>query len=82
MSARGRGDQLVWDEFAGDPQRLAAVAAAIRANLNSLSPAEAEQDEPTEAEEGALLTGVHRKRERNSRLRATKKRRVSMSQDA
>jgi len=71
-------DHEVWDEFAADPIRLAATAEAIRANIGFLdqSEAEAEEEEVTEAEEGAILTRVHRGRERNVRLRKTKIKRV------
>ena len=70
----GRGDQLVGTEFAKDTERLSDVSGAIRANLGSLPAPEAEEtvDEVTDAEEGAVLTRVHRKRERNAKLRATK----------
>jgi 5-methylcytosine-specific restriction protein A len=74
----GQMDRDVWEEFADDPVRLVRVAEAIRANIDSLKPEEAqvEEEEVTEAEEGAILTRVHRGRERNPRLRATKIRRV------
>ncbi len=70
----GRGDQLVWDEFADDEPRLSTTAAAIRANLGAISQMDVEEidDDLTEAEEGRVLTGVHKKRERNSKLRKAK----------
>jgi 5-methylcytosine-specific restriction protein A len=78
FSHGGRGDQAVWDEFADDPDQLHAVALAIRANLGGLSKTEAEEEEEsvTEAEEGRILTQVHRKRERSEKLRRAKKKAV------
>jgi 5-methylcytosine-specific restriction protein A len=45
------------------------------ANLGSLTQPEAQEDEETitDAEEGAVLTRLHRKRERSPKLRAAKK---------
>jgi len=75
MSRGGRGDQDVWDEFAEDPLRLAAVAAAIRANLYGLTPAQAdeEEDDVEDAPEGAVLTRTHRVRERNTKAMQRRK---------
>lgn len=75
MTAGGKGDQSVWDEFSGDPQRLAAAAAAIRANAPTLPPAVAgsEEEEVADAPEGRVLTRVHRVRERNASLVLKKK---------
>lgn len=74
----GKGDQIVWDEFAKDPERLSDTAAAIRSNLSSLTPDEVEDEaeDLAQAEEGAVLTTVHRKRERSAKLRRTKKARA------
>jgi 5-methylcytosine-specific restriction protein A len=74
----GRGDKLVWEEFAGDQGRLTATAAAIRSNLNVVSQRDAEgsENDISEAEEGKVLTGVHRRRERDSKLRKAKVKRV------
>jgi 5-methylcytosine-specific restriction protein A len=79
----GRGDSEVWDEFADDPGRLAATAAAIRANITSLSPDQAEGDEVdvAEAEEGALLTRVHRVRERSAKL-VTRRKAEALARDS
>lgn len=75
FSHGGQGDALVWSEFADDPAHLHQVAQAIRVNLTALTPLEVEESEAsvTEAEEGAVLTGVHRKRERSAKLRKAKK---------
>jgi len=78
FSHSGRGDQDAWDEFAAEPARLHEVALAIRANLGALSPKDAEADDPevTQAEEGAILTRTHRRRERSTKLRKAKKKKV------
>jgi 5-methylcytosine-specific restriction enzyme A len=70
MSHGGRGDQEVWNEFASDPDHLHQVASAIRDNLDSISAADAttDEEEVSEAEEGKLLTRVHRVRERSEKL--------------
>jgi 5-methylcytosine-specific restriction enzyme A len=71
-------DRDVWKEFSGDLPRLKTVAAAIRANVASLTPTEAavDLDGISEAEEGALLTRLHSFRERNLKLVAAKKKQV------
>lgn len=78
FSHSGRGDQEVWNEFAAEPARLHEVALAIRANLGTLSPEDAEAEDPevTQAEEGAILTRTHRRRERSAKLRKAKKKEV------
>ncbi|HEX5929950.1 MAG TPA: HNH endonuclease [Solirubrobacterales bacterium] len=74
----GKGDVEIWGRFAEDPQRLQLAAAAIRANLAVLSEGEAEveEEEINDAEEGRILTRLHRKRERSSKLRKAKKKAV------
>jgi 5-methylcytosine-specific restriction protein A len=75
MPHGGRGDQTVWDEFADDPARLTAAANAIRANFTAPVEPHAVDDEEEigEAPEGALLTRVHRVRERSRKLVAQRK---------
>ena len=75
MSRGGRGDREVFDEFGHDQERLAAAAAAIRSNFGAVSAREATEEEPEieDAEEGALLTRVHRVRERNAKIVQKKK---------
>ena len=70
----GRGDAVVWDEFAHNPERLHAVAGAlravVRANGDELgTPEEGEDSVP----EGALLFRQHLRRERNQSLIRRKK---------
>lgn len=76
-----KGEAVVWDDYAEAPERLAKVVTAIRAAVeHHLSSEVAEQalgggDEPEiqEAEEGKVLTRLHRSRERDRRLVASKK---------
>ena len=73
----GKGEEIVWQEFANDPVHLVRVADAIRSGLSDgqFSEETAVEDDPdfTEAEEGRLLTRVHRQRERNRKLVLSKK---------
>jgi 5-methylcytosine-specific restriction protein A len=71
----GKGEEVVWAEFATDPDRLGRVATAIRGGL-SVDDTEVEDgSDPdfAEAEEGRLLTRLHRSRERNRKLINRKK---------
>lgn len=77
--AKGNKDEeLVWLEFANNPQRLAEVVAAINANVQTIpaSPIDlSASDDPGffEAEEGKVLTRVHRVRERDKKIVKRKK---------
>lgn len=77
LTAGGRLDREIWNEFAGDRARLSNVATAIRDVLRAKSDeaADGALDEAfgVEAEEGAVLTRLHRTRERNPRLVRAKK---------
>lgn len=79
---RGNKDERpVWDEFAMDRPRLAAVAAAIRATVEEEGTRNGMlggPDEPdlAEAPEGRVLTRLHRYRERNRELTKAKKKQV------
>jgi 5-methylcytosine-specific restriction protein A len=82
-SGLSRGNQLeevVWNEFASDPARLAAVAEAIRKGASEASteptgtlPTEALIDPDEEFQEGAVLTRLHKRRERDPKASAKKK---------
>lgn len=77
--ARGNRDEVtVWHEFANDRARLRATAAAIRAAILSSDDSILAQtdDELEEAPEGRVLTRLHRSRERNRELVATRKARA------
>src|SRR5262249_20766123 len=73
----GRGskvDEQVWRKYAADPERCSAVAAAIRATVaSSEALVQAPDEEEIEAEEGRLLTRLHRTRERNRKIVAARK---------
>jgi predicted HNH restriction endonuclease len=67
-------EQQVWNDFATDPARLALTANAIRLAVTKGAVAsEEEEDEFAEAEEGRILTRLHRIRERNRELVEKKK---------
>lgn len=78
LAGGSRFEQLVWDEFVNDRERLHRIAQAIRNTLkhtqtdiglaNALS-----EDETIEAPEGRVLTRLHRVRERNPKLVRRKK---------
>jgi 5-methylcytosine-specific restriction enzyme A len=80
----GRGDIRVWEEFGGDREKLRRAAAAIRANIVTLTPEQAavEEDGVYEAEEGRILTRAHRVRERDGKLRAARCERAMKEADA
>jgi len=64
---------VVWDRYNADPARLAQVAAALRAGAVGPDPFPVIPEEgEEEAEEGRLLFGKHRARERNAKLIAKK----------
>jgi len=68
-------DRAVWDEFNNDRVRLSDLAARIRATLASSATTETEDPDPdfAEAPEGAVLSRLHRFRERNRKLVRKKK---------
>jgi 5-methylcytosine-specific restriction protein A len=77
LTAGAKADPEVWAEFAADPTRCAQVARAIAASLdqeNDSDLIETDIDDGTdEAAEGRVLTGKHRRRERNRKLVERKK---------
>jgi len=80
LSRGGQAEAAVWDEFAPDPQRCHAVAQTIRKALAQAQEGETIADLAAdgieEAEEGRVITAMHRRFERNSALIETKKRRA------
>jgi 5-methylcytosine-specific restriction enzyme A len=74
-----RGGKLeleVWNDFAGKAVKLSEVANSIRVALAKGTvpvASEEEDEEVAEAEEGRILTRIHRARERNRELVAKKK---------
>jgi 5-methylcytosine-specific restriction protein A len=75
-------DAVVWDKYASQPGELRRVADAIRvAAQSSLLPVVPEADEADiEADEGRLLTRLHRFRERDRKLVERKKATVLVKQ--
>lgn len=79
LSRGNKDEEVVWNEFAGDRQKLQKVAEAIRKEVDSPTfetTAYDDLDEVSEAPEGRVLTRVHRTRERNRKLVETKKAKV------
>lgn len=72
LTAGNKDEQVVWNRYAHDPAHLSAVVAAITAaiHLGAATGVLAGQDgaNVAEAEEGRLLTRLHRYRERNRGL--------------
>lgn len=77
LSRGNKDEEIVWDEFASDPARLATVVAAIRAAVadHATDHALEGEDDPDfhEAEEGRVLTKLHRYRERDRKLVTSRK---------
>ena len=72
----GAGDLQVWEEFGHDPDLTRRTALSIREHTSMTSkPAarEAEISDVDEAQEGAVLTVAHRRRERNKAIVDKKK---------
>jgi 5-methylcytosine-specific restriction protein A len=70
-------DQHVWNEFAGDPDRLRDTAEAIRAAVQAGAKAPTIPDDSfdiLEAPEGRLLAALHQRRERSRKLVEARKR--------
>ena len=59
----GRVERETWEDYGGDPAAVREAADAIRA-LVDVAPVRTE--DPEEFAEGRLLTGLHRRRERNA----------------
>ena len=80
LTRGNKDEEVVWREFSNDTDRLANVAAAIRSAVESHGDdRELEgMDEPEiqEAEEGRVLTRLHRIRERSRKLVEGKKKAV------
>lgn len=72
LKAVSRLDEIVWEEFHNDPERLARLAAAIRLGA-TMEVVEIPVDDEDEAQEGRILTRLHKSRERNQKLVAKRK---------
>jgi len=77
LTRGGRLEKEIWAEFSANPTRLRSVATAIRLALEAqptLSVAEhSDSVDEVEAAEGAILTRLHRFRERDRKIVARKK---------
>lgn len=77
IAGAGRRERAIWDRYAQQPDELRRVAVAIRANAtvrqDQVRPFLDDADDDAEAEEGRLLTALHRRRERNPKLARQKK---------
>lgn len=76
LQRSGKLEEDVWHDFAADPRRLSETANAIRliVNKGEIPEASEEEDEEfAEAEEGRILTRIHRSRERSRKLVENKK---------
>jgi 5-methylcytosine-specific restriction protein A len=84
LSRGGQADEEVWSEFATNPERCHAVAQTIRQALADTEEGETitglVADLIEEAEEGRVITALHRRYERNSALVQAKKRRALATQ--
>lgn len=80
LSRGSKLEQAVWDEFNGDSERLRRVAKAIRKGALLIAPPSSFEEEAAEKEEefdeGAVLTKLHKLRERNPQAAKRKKRKV------
>jgi 5-methylcytosine-specific restriction protein A len=75
LSGGGRGEEAVWSAFFHNHNRLRDTATAIRAAVSGPSTLELsnEPEEGEEAEEGCVLTRLHRYRERDRGIVARRK---------
>ena len=75
LTRGNKDEEVVWAEYANDPDRLVAVAAAIRAgvDLGAIDTQPDDIDDTVEAAEGRILTRLHRTRERSRKLVDQKK---------
>ena len=80
LSRGGQSEEEVWNTFASDPERCHAVAQTIRHALahdqNGEAIADLAGDGIEEAEEGRVITALHRRYERNSALVQAKKKKA------
>jgi 5-methylcytosine-specific restriction enzyme A len=80
LSRGGQAEEQVWNEYSSNPERCHEVAETIRQILSDGLGGETAADlagqEIEEAEEGRVITALHRSYERNSALVQAKKRRA------
>jgi len=85
LAKGNKNEKVVWDQFADSPIKLSIAVAAIRGAVetHTLEPDALtgwEEPEIMEAEEGKVLTRLHRYRERNRSLVNAKKKEVLQKQ--
>ncbi len=80
LTAGGKLEEVIWNEFAGNRPLLRETAASILSGAAIVSDQKPEgtrtEDPDDEFPEGRILTRLHKMRERNRALVNTKKRRV------
>jgi len=62
-------DRSVWAEFGSDPEAVKKLAALIRSTVANAEASESDDDNEDEFSEGRVLTEVHKRRERDRRIR-------------
>ena len=69
LQAGGKHEESIWEEFANDPERLTATAAAIRTGATLIEPPSENEEFQVDDEdgfpEGRILTQLHKRRERS-----------------
>jgi 5-methylcytosine-specific restriction protein A len=74
LSRGGKLEESIWNEFAGDRDRLHRLVEAIRSGYSSVGKdVQLDDEEESEFPEGRVLYRLHRQRERNSALVKKKK---------
>ena len=80
LSRGGKAEEEVWHEFAHDPARCHAIAETIRRALENIQEDETITDlldgDIEEAEEGRVITALHRRYERDKRIVQKAKKRM------
>jgi len=75
MTAGGKLEKVIWEEFDGRPDALAAEALRITTAISLLNELEltGSPEQQIEGEEGGVVLRVHRQRERDSKIVAAKR---------
>lgn len=79
LTKGGHLEEEIWNEYSTNRKALTITASAIRATFNTLSPEQVEAEIASNEDmcmEGALLTALHRRRERSPSVTKKKKRAV------
>ena len=86
LTRGGKTEEEVWGDFGDDRDRLRATADAIKAaiaaeKITANAATLDDDDEGVEAEEGSILTSVHRRRERSRKPVEQRKRKAMKEHD-